>query len=73
MVTRPAIDIKYKKIADFVSGPDAEDMPTVVEYGVIAIENMRDSTDPIMNELIAKTHQMTWEEDEWASMCFKTR
>ena len=71
MIYRPVIDLKYTHIADFVNGPDADDMPTVVEDGVIAIDNMRDSTDPMMNELIAKTHKMAGS-GEWSSMCFKT-
>ena len=72
MITRPTIDLKYTKISDFVTGPDADDMPTVVEYGVIAIENMRDSTDPMMNELIAKTHKMSGGAD-WSSSCFQAQ
>lgn len=72
MITRPAIDLKYTSIADFVTGPDAAEMPTVVEYGVIAIENMRDSTDPLMNELIAKTHKMSGGAD-WSSSCFQAQ
>ena len=72
MITLPVIDLKYTKIADFVNGPDAEDMPTVVENGVIAIDNMRDSTDPLMNELIAKTHKMKGGAD-WSSSCFQAQ
>ena len=72
MITRPVIDLKYTEISHFVDGPDADEMPTVVEYGVIAIDNMRDSTDPMMNGLIAKTHKMSGGAD-WSSSCFQAQ
>ena len=69
MITKPAIPMPYQKVEDLVG---AEDLTTVVEYGVIAIDNMRDSDDPAMREIMANTIKMQGGHD-WSSSCFQTR